>query len=90
MARIVSNTSKYTSITTVLKKLYRLPVEYQSVFKTATPVYKFLHADLPKYFALHISSISISYSTRHSQGVGNFLVILKLHRHNFAFDSLTV
>ena len=42
-ARIVSNTSRYTSITPVLKKLHLLPVEQRMVFKTATLVYKFLH-----------------------------------------------
>ena len=37
-ARIVSNTSQYTSITPVLKKLHWLPVEQHTVFKTATLV----------------------------------------------------
>ena len=76
-ARIVSNTSGYTSITPVLKKLHWLPVEHRSVFKTATLVYKFLHTGFPKYFAPYISSYSSSYSTRHSQSCGNFLVIPK-------------
>ena len=44
-ARIVSTTSLYTSITSVLKKLHWLPVEQRMVFKTATLVYKFLHTD---------------------------------------------
>ena len=35
-AAIVSNTSRYTSITAVLKKLHWLPVEQRTVFKTAT------------------------------------------------------
>ena len=35
-ARNVSNTSRYTSITPVLKKLHWLPVEHHPVFKTAT------------------------------------------------------
>ena len=42
-ARIVSNISRCTSITPVLKKLHWLPVEQRMVFKTATLVYKFLH-----------------------------------------------
>ena len=46
-ARIVSNTSTYTSITPVLKKLHWLPIEHCSVFKTATLVYKFLHTGFP-------------------------------------------
>ena len=51
-ARIVSNTSRYTSITPVL---HWLLVEHRSVFKTATLVYKFLHTGFPKYFAPYIS-----------------------------------
>ena len=74
--QIVSNTSKYTSITPVLKKLHWLPVEHRSVFKTATLVHKFLHIGFPNYFAPYISSYSSSYSTRRSQSGGNFLVIL--------------
>ena len=95
-ARIVSNTSRYTSITPVLKKLHWLPVEHHSVFKTATLVYKFLHTGFPKYFAPYISS----YSTRRNQSGGNFLVIPKfqpsVHKsvkqfgYSFAFDAPTV
>ena len=65
-ARIVSNISRYTSITPVLKKLHWLPVEQCTVFKTATLVYKFLHPGFPRYFAPYLSSYSSSYSTRHS------------------------
>ena len=46
-ARIVSNTSRYTSITRVLKKLHCLPVEQSIVFKTVTLVYKYLHTGIP-------------------------------------------
>ena len=54
-ARIVSNTSGYTSITPVLKKLHWLPVEHRSVFKTATLVYKFLHTGFPQVFcSIHL------------------------------------
>ena len=49
-ARIVSNTSRYTSVTPVLKKLHWLPVEQRMVFKTATLVYKFLHTGFPSVF----------------------------------------
>ena len=53
-ARIVSNTTRYTSITPVLKKLHWLPVEHRSVFKIVTLVYNFLHTGFPK-FLLHTS-----------------------------------
>ena len=99
-ARIVSNTSRYISITPVLKKLHWLPVEQRMVFKTATLAYKFLHTGFPRYFASYLSSYSISYSTRLSQSGGNFLVIPKfypsIHKsvkqfgNSFAFDAPTV
>ena len=94
------NTSRYTSITPVLKKLHWLPVEQRTVFKTPTLVYKFLHTGFPRYFAPHLSSYSSSYSTRLSQSGGNFLVIPKfypsVHKsvkqfgNSFAFDAPTV
>ena len=99
-ARIVSNTSQYTSITPVLKKLHWIPVEQRIVFKTATLVYKYLHTGFPRYLAPYHSSCSSSYSTRRSQSGGNFLVILKFYSsvhksvkqfgNSFAFDTPTV
>ena len=96
-ARIVSNTSRYTSIAPVLKKLHWLPVEQHMVFKTATLVYKFLHTGFPRYFAPYLPSYS---STRLSQSGGNFLVIprfypsvhksVKQFGNRFAFDAPTV
>ena len=74
-AQIVPNASQYTSITCVLKKLHWLPVEQRTVFKTATLVYKFLQAGFARNFAPYRSSYSSSFSTRHSQSGGNFLVI---------------
>ena len=99
-ARIVSNTSRYASITPMLKKLHWLPAEHASVFITATLVYKFLHTGFPKYFDPYISSYSSSYSTRCSQSGSNFLVVPKfqpsIHKsvkqfgYSFAFDAPTL
>ena len=98
--RIVSDTSRYTSITPVLKKLHWFPVEQRTVFKTATLVYKFHHTGLPRYFARYLSSYSSSYSTRQSLSGGSFFVIPKfypsVHKsvkqfgNSFAFDAPTV
>ena len=55
-ARIISNTSRYSGITPVLKKLHWLPVEHRSAFKTATLFYKFIQTGFPKYFYPYISS----------------------------------
>ena len=50
IARIVSNTSKFSSITPVLKDLHWLPIKYRSIFKTLCIVYKFLRHRPPKIF----------------------------------------
>ena len=96
-ARIVSNTSRYTSMTPVLRKLHWLLVELRTVFKTATLVYQYLHTGCPRYFAPYLSSYCSTYSTRRSQSVGNFLIIPKfcpsVHKsikqfgNSFAFDA---
>ena len=73
----MSNISRYTSITPVLKKLYWLPVEHRPVFKTGTLDNKFPHTGVPKYFSAYISSSSSSYSTWCSQSGGNFVISLQ-------------
>ena len=40
-ARIVSKTTKFSSITIVLKTLHWLPIEQKTIFKTSTLVYKY-------------------------------------------------
>ena len=76
-ARIVTNLSKYTRITPVLRKLCWLPVQFRSEFKLATLVYKFIHTGFPKYFAPYLSTYHNTYTTRRSQSVGNFLNVPK-------------
>ena len=49
-ARIVSNTSKFTSISPIHRALHWLPLESHSIFKTANLVYRFLQTGTPKYF----------------------------------------
>ena len=63
-ARIVTNSSKYTRITPVLRKLHWLPVQFHSEFKLATLVYKFIHTGFPKYFAPYLSTSHNTYNTR--------------------------
>ena len=77
-ARIVTNSSKFTRITPVLRKLHWLPVQFRSEFKLATLVYKFIHTDFPKYFAPYLSTYHNTYNTRCSQSVANFLNVPKL------------
>ena len=64
-ARIVTNSSKYTLITPVLRKLHWLPIQFRSEFKLATLVYKFIHTGFLKYFAPHLSTYCTTYNTRH-------------------------
>ena len=99
-ARIVTNLSKYTWITPVLRKLHWLPVQFRSEFKLATLVYKFIHTGFPKYFAPYLSTYHNTYNTRCSQSVANFLNVPKfqpkIHMStkqfgfSFAFDAPTV
>ena len=42
LARIITNTTRYSDITTIRKTLHWLPVQQWSVFKTTTIVYTFL------------------------------------------------
>ena len=76
-ARIVTNSSKYTRITPVLRKLHWLPVQFRSEFKLATLVYKFIHTGFPKYFAPYLSTYHNTYNTRRSQSIANFLNVPK-------------
>ena len=56
---IVTNSSKYSWITLVLRKLHWLPIQFRSEFKLATLVYKFIHTGFPKYFAPHLSTTAL-------------------------------
>ena len=99
-ARNVTNSSKYTRITPVLRKLHWLPIQFRSEFKICTLVYKFIHTGFPKYFAPHLSTYRTTYNSRHSQSVANFLNVPKfqptIHKStkqfgfSFAFDAPTV
>ena len=56
--RIVSNTSQYTNITPVLKKLHWLPVEQCTVFKTTKLVLAFARGDVVFIFSFNIFTFS--------------------------------
>ena len=60
LARIVTNTTKYSHITPVRKILHWLPIEQRSIFKTALLVYKFLNCGQPRYFAPFLSPDKVS------------------------------
>ena len=97
---LLQNSSKYTRITPVLRKLHWLPVQFRSEFKLAMLVYKFIHMGFPKYFAPYLSTYHTTYNTRHSQSVANFLNVPKfqptIHKSTkqfgfrFVFDAPTV
>ena len=99
-ARIVTNLSKYTQITLVLRKFHWLSIQFRSEFKLATLMYKFFHTSFPKYFAPHLSTYCTNYNTRRSQSVANFLNVPKFQPttptsteqfgFSFAFDAPTV
>ena len=99
-ARVVTNSSKFTRITPVLRKLHWLPIQFRSEFKLAILVYKFFYTAFPKYFAPYVSTYGTTYNTRRSQSVANFLNVSKFHPiihkctkqfgFSFAFDAPTV
>ena len=93
-ARIVTNSSKYTRITPVLRKLHWLPVKFCSEFKLATLVYKFIRTGFPKYFTRYLSTYHNTHNTRPSQSVANFLNVPKfqptIHKSTKQFDAPTV
>ena len=64
LARIVTNTTKYSHITPVRKILHWLPIEQRSIFKTALLVYKFLNCGQPRYFAPFLKPRQSVYNTR--------------------------
>ena len=98
--RIITNLSKFTRISPVLRKLHWLPIQFCSEFKLATLMYKFIHTGFPKYFTPYLSSYHTAYNTRHSQSVANFFNVPKfqpaIHKStkqfgfSFAFDVPTV
>ena len=63
LAKIVTNTTKYSHITPVRKILHWLPIKHCSIFRTSLLVYKFLHCGYPKYFAPFIKPRQIVYNT---------------------------
>ena len=97
LARIVTNTTKYSHITPVRKILHWLPIEQRSIFKTALLAYKFLNCGQPRYFAPFLKPRQSVYNTRKSQADGVFLEIphfatslYKSSKHfglSFAYDA---
>ena len=58
VARIVSNTSRYGSITTIHKQLYWLHAEYHySVIKIATQFYRFIDTGFQKYLEIFFAFV---------------------------------
>ena len=91
LARIVTNTSKFSHITPVLKSLHWLPVQYRIKFKTATIIFKFLHTGLPKYFSPHLSLYNCMVNTRRSNPRNQFLqqptYVSSIHTSKVHFDN---
>ena len=75
LACIVTTHRKYADVTPILKQLPWLPVKYHCMFKTATPVYKFLHNGFPSYFEPFWYICCCSYSTRCSHPDRQYLTV---------------
>ena len=75
LARIVTNTTKYSHITPVRKTLHWLPIEHRSIFKIGLLVCKFLHSGYQIYFVPVLKPICCIYKTCKSQADGVFLEV---------------
>ena len=86
-ARVVTRSSKYSSITPALKKLHWLPVKYRIIFKVVLLTFKALHGMAPNY----LKTLLQSYMPSRSQisDTGNLLIMPKARRklgcHTFAY-----
>ena len=85
LARIVTNSSKFSHITPVRKKLHWLPIKSSARFKTALLVYKFLHTGTPGYFAPFLKPRSSAYKPRSSTANSIILDIPRLRRYTRVF-----
>ena len=75
LSRFVTNTTKYSHITSVIKTHHWLPIEHHSIFKTALLVYKFRNSSYTKYFAPFLKPRHSVYNTCKSQADGVFLEV---------------
>ena len=90
-ARIVTNTSKRSHITPVLRDLHWLPVRFRSQFKTLCIVHKYLFTGLPTYFQHSLVRYSCSVNTRRSEGTKLYLTKPafdhRIHKSKTHFDN---
>ena len=86
-ARVVTRSSKYSSITPTLKKLHWLPVNCRIIFKVVLLTFKALHGVAPNYLNTLLQSYMPSRSLRSE--TGNFLIMPKARRklgcHSLAY-----
>ena len=85
-ARVVTRSSKYSSITPTLKKLHWLPVKYRIIFEVVLLTFKVLHGVAPHYLKTVLQSY-IPFRSLRSE-TGKLLIIPKAQRklgcHSFA------
>ena len=77
-ARVVTRSSKYSSITPTLKKLHWLPMKYRIIFKVVLLTFKALHGVAPHYLKTLLQSYIPSRSLRSE--TGNLLIMPKARR----------
>ena len=77
-ARVITRSSKYSSITPTLKKLHWLPVKYRIIFKVVLLTFKALHGLAPNYLRTLLQSYIPSRSLRSE--TGNLLIMPKARR----------
>ena len=86
-ARVVTRSSKYSSITPTLKKLHWLPVKYRIIFKVVLLTFKALHGLAPNYLRTLLQSYIPSRSLRSETGS---LLIMPKPRRKLGCQSFAV
>ena len=84
LARIITNTTKYSHITPVRRTLHWLPIDHRSIFKTTLLVYKFLHRGYPIYFAPFLKSRHSVYNTNKAK-----LMVCSLKSHTLPLQYIS-
>ena len=91
LCRIITRSSRYTSVTPYLRSLHWLPVKFRIQFKICLITYKTLHSGLPSYFTQLLVPYSSAVNTRRSNPTNKYLSTYtfnyKLHKSKRHFNS---
>ena len=97
LCRIVTRSSRFTSITPARKQLHWLPIQYRILFKLNLLTFKALHTQSPPYLKSYLVHYTSVYNTRRSNPKQHVLHTIKYNRklhssikqlhHSFAYSA---